>query len=368
MNTPVDTDQVEDGNLVDQTCEVVSAQPIDDLLMRLHKMSVNNKVDDMRSQARNAEFVLGRLALAGQITVFYAAPNTGKTLITLYLVAEAIANGTTAKNVYHINLDDSFEGLIEKADLGNRYGFSILGPDTFTRPNEQFRQLVEELIREGCERDTIFILDTVKKFVDVMDKKASSHFMSTCRMLSAAGGTVIALAHVNKKQSDSGTAIPAGTSDILDDCDCAYVMDIFDEKPVIEGKIRTVEFLQKKARGPVVESATYSYQTNGDADYESMFNSVRQIDGSEADKMRRAKAIEVLKSADLHLITKITSFLDTTNAKSQKEVLCYLENIGGISRRSAIACLKKWSCAAEEGGVWVLRKGDSNSNLYSLLS
>jgi hypothetical protein len=334
------------------------------VLEQLNSLSINGRVDDMRRQAKNSIYVAGRMALAGQITVFYAGPNTGKTLITLKLVSEAIANGTAGDNVYHINLDDSFEGLIDKGDLGNDHGFKVLGPDTFTKPNENFAELVNALITEGSAGNTVFILDTIKKFVDVMDKKSSSQFMTTCRALTSAGGTIIALAHINKQTRDKEESIPGGTSDILDDCDCAYVLDVINETQTTEGKTRTVEFQQKKSRGPTVESAAYSYTVYPDADYHRMFNSVNIVDGNSADQARAAKALTVEKTQDAALIHAISDLLSAAPAICQQEIVDNITSLEISTRRKVVTCLKRWSCPANEGGLWTLFKGESNSNHY----
>lgn len=336
-----------------------------DFLTKLRGKTVNKKVEQLRRQRKNAVYIAGRLALAGQITVFYAPPNTGKTLIALKLISESIANGTAGENVFHINLDDTFDGLIEKADLANRHGFHELGPDIFVKPDENLHELVEKLVNEDSARKAVLILDTVKKFVDVMDKKASSKFMTICRRFTAAGGTIIALAHVNKKKNDDDEGIPAGTSDILDDCDCAYVMHALKDETGSEGKWRSVEFLQKKARGPVVPEAIYKYQINHH-DYSQMFHSVKLIEGDEVDRVRQQNAIDSEKAHDLEAIEAISSELDSSEPKAQKDILKALGQ-SGISRRTLIDCLKRWDCPQEDGGLWKLTRGDSNSNCYRLL-
>ena len=76
----------------------------DTILDKLKTLSINGELDEMRKFAKSATYVAGRLALAGQVTVFYAGPNTGKTLISLKLISEAVANGAAGDHVYHINL------------------------------------------------------------------------------------------------------------------------------------------------------------------------------------------------------------------------------------------------------------------------
>jgi hypothetical protein len=72
------------------------------------------------------------------------------------------------------------------------------------------------LIESGAARETVFVLDTVKKFTDPMDKKASSNFMRGCRTFTQAGGTSILLAHNNKQTPNNPTPTPGGTSDLDD--------------------------------------------------------------------------------------------------------------------------------------------------------
>ena len=344
-----------------------AAQPVrETILDLLQKLSINGKVLEMRKQLKDATFIAGSMALAGQITVFYAGPNTGKTLLTLKLIAEAAANGTVGQHVYHINLDDTYRGLIEKGELGERHGFQVIPPSNFPRPNENFAELVDCLIAESLGAETVFILDTTKKFVDVMDKKASSQFMHTCRRLTETGGTIIALSHLNKHRDGDGIGIPGGTSDVLDDCDCAYVMDIVHEEQLTGAVKRSVEFVQKKNRGPSTTQSTYSYIKYEDGDYFKMFNSVQVIDGNAADQLRAQKAIEVEKSQDALAISAISKLLHETPGLSQTAIVEAVHDNGISSRRKLVDCLKRWDCPKEGGGLWSTKKGPNNSSTYWL--
>lgn len=332
----------------------------------LKGLSINGEIEEMRKRAKDATYVVGQLALAGQITVFYAGPNTGKTLISLKLIAEAIANGTAGKNVYHINLDDSFAGLIDKTDLGIRHGYYVISPEKFSHPNVNFSELVARLTVEGVADKTVFILDTIKKFVDVMNKKASSEFMATCRKLTSAGGTVIALAHINKHKGENDSGVPAGTSDVLDDCDCAYVIDLISEEKSPAGTTRTVEFRQKKSRGPVAESAVYSYVKNDEGDYNRMFNSVRQVNGNDADELRAKNARQFELDQDADIISAIIGYLQKSGKANKTAIINHIMTSGELSRRKIAACLDRWDQPSEEGGLWTTAKGPSNSSIFTL--
>lgn len=338
-------------------------------LEALSSLAINGNLSQMREQMASAKYVAGKLALAGQITVLYAGPNTGKTLLTLKLVSEALAVGEALDYVFHINLDDTYEGAITKAELGNRFGFSVLTPEQFSLPAEYFEELVERVLADNEARKALFILDTVKKFTDVMDKKASSQFMSTCRKFTASGGTIIALAHTNKNKGQDTHGVPGGTSDILDDCDCAYVIDMVSKQKVSEGTECTVEFCNKKARGPVVQSALYSYVVPDDASYIEIFNSVKLVDGTEAELIQAEKAKKFEMTRDADLIEAITTAIGNHNVIQSDivDAVCRID-CSDFSRRNVLACLKRWSSSKEGDGVWVVRKGKNNSNRYALVS
>ena len=76
-----------------------------------------------------------------------------------------------------------------------------------------------------------------------MDKAATSHFTALMREFIMKGGTLIALAHINKHLQD-GQAVPSGTSDILDDLDCVYVLQTVTSDADIGRRI--VEFTNRK--------------------------------------------------------------------------------------------------------------------------
>lgn len=333
---------------------------------KLDELATNHRVDELRRLARDATFIAGRMALAGQITVFFASPNTGKTLLLLNLVSEAIANGTAGRYVCHFNLDDSYEGLIQKADLGNRHGFKVFGPAELPSPRDNFEEIVMAFAKEDSARETVLILDTLKKFVDVMDKKDSTAFMNICRVFTQAGGSIIALAHTNKHKGEDNASIPAGTSDINDDCDSAYILDLIDERPVEGGMSCTVECRQGKNRGPTVMSSMYRYTRYDDADYERMFHSVKLLEGTEADALREQTARQYELDLDAALIADITALLASSGDLSRKDIVHALHSCGPHPRRQLDACLKRWSCPSEDGGLWTVSRGERGATIYSI--
>ena len=100
------------------------------------------------------------------------------------------------------------------------------------------------MINENSVKGKIIILDTLKKFVDLMDKKNSSIFMNVARAFSSHGGSLILLAHTNKHRDANGKVVAGGTSDIIDDADCSFTLD---EVSCVNGN-KTVLFENEKLR------------------------------------------------------------------------------------------------------------------------
>lgn len=244
-------------------------------------------------------FILSQFALIGETTVLYAPPNTGKTLLTLALLAKSIAMGMiNASDVYYINADDSQVGLWVKTQLAEKFGFKMLAPWLQGFDPNELRTYLEELITSGLAPGKIMILDTGKKFFDPMSKEQSSSFMNLLRQFTMAGGSVIMLAHTNKRTRSDGTPIPGGTSDVLDDCDAAYTLRTVPGPTGAPEKKVLVECI--KSRGGPAGPFGFAFQDKGA--YLEKFDSVREFDpkeleGVEAEPEDEGPVIEITKDA-----------------------------------------------------------------------
>ena len=187
----------------------------------------------------------------------YASPNTGKTLLILWLLMNAIRQGNiNSYNVFYINVDDTPNGLIEKLRLADEYGFHMLAEGYNGFRANDLLNILAELIMNDQAKGVILILDTLKKFTDLMDKRLSSRFSHAIRQFVMRGGTCISLAHTNKHRNSDGKPVYAGTKDIIDDADCAYLM--YEINLDVDARTKTVLFENIKARGNVARQVPSS--------------------------------------------------------------------------------------------------------------
>jgi archaellum biogenesis ATPase FlaH len=336
----------------------------------LSQFSINNELDAMELQMTNDVFVLKLIALLGQLTVIYAKPNTGKTLLTFKLLADCITDSLNSSpekridpaKIHYINADDSYNGLITKGKLAKQYGFNMIAPAHQKFEVKEFNGYLRQLIADDSAQGEIIILDTLKKFTDLMDKKQGSEFMKLARAFTMKGGTMIMLAHANKNRDSEGKVVFGGTSDITDDCDCAYTLDEVSN----DGVTKQVLFENFKKRGDVADKLAFSYLMKGDS-YKELFESVKQADETTVDtfvenieKQRRIDkdqpAIDAIIDAisqGYHSRTELVTYAAKTNSIPKPKLTAVLDNYAGDD--VSLAWCK-----------WRVTTGNKNSKLYFL--
>jgi hypothetical protein len=277
------------------------------------------------------KFVLGQMAIYGQATVFYAPPNAGKTLLTLKLLIDGIESGAiTGSDVFYVNADDNYKGLVNKGGLAEKHGFNMLSPGHNGFESKKFLEYLSRMVKDDSAKGKIIILDTLKKFTELMDKKAASDFMKVGREFIANGGTLILLAHTNKKRDAEGKVVFGGTSDIVDDVDCAYMLDAMKAGPF--DTTRTVLFENIKSRGDVVKSAGYSYLMAAPS-YSALIESVKPIIEEEAAAAKLKDIFNYQLEKDAPVINAVIEAIEQ-GITLKTEVIDYVHKNAGSSKKA----------------------------------
>jgi hypothetical protein len=330
----------------------------------LSKFALNGQSEAMRERMLSDVYVIGKLAILGQTTVIYAPPNAGKTLITIALLIQTIKDQTLpAENIIYINADDNAKGLLQKLELAEKHGFLMLAPGEMGYRLGQTETYLLKMIKDETAYGKVVVFDTAKKFTDIMDKKSSTDFGKVIRAFVQAGGSVIMLAHVNKHRDAEGHVIAAGTSDLTDDADCAYTLDVQSEG---EGRYLAV-FENKKSRGDVELSVAYRYIRIGGQDYEDLVNSVELVDSQQFDAAMKAKEIDARLHANRELIQIITDVIEagyTNKTDLIKEAI----SRSGLSRAAVRKVLAQHTGPSiVDGHRWNYEVGEKNIHIYKML-
>ncbi|EIN5960750.1 toprim domain-containing protein [Vibrio cholerae] len=346
-------------------------QPTDKAtVLNLDQFAITN-IEEMRSMLTNDNWVLDRLALMGQITIIFAKPNSGKTLLTLRMLIDSVKNGSVAgSDIYYLNSDDTLRGLTTKAELAAQYGIKMLASGYNGFKNSHLAVMLEQLTARDEAKGKVLILDTLKKFSDLMNKTESSAFNEIMRGFVSKGGTVIALAHTNKARDADGKVIFQGTSDTVDDADCCYTLDVVnsvdDSFRGTKLTTKTVLFENFKARGDNADKVSYQYTKIDGEPYSALLDSVKPVDEIEA--MQAEKRGRIDKKLADHA-EEIQLILDAIAAgtKTTEKIISYLME-EGISRARAKKVLKEHSGDDyHEGHRWRVERGEKNGRLYRAL-
>jgi predicted lactoylglutathione lyase len=325
----------------------------------LSRYSLRGQGSGLEAEVQKALALLGWVILAGQATVIYAAPNTGKTLLLLHLLIKAVLAGRlNPHRVFYVNADDSGAGAVEKLVLLDDAEVHTLIPGFNGFRTADLIQALNEIIAADDCSGVVIIIDTLKKFVDLMDKKVSATFGNFMRQFVMKGGTVVALAHTRKNPSVTGKAVYGGTSDIVEDFDAACLL-----VPIIEDDRageRTVQFQFFKRRGPNVDQS-YAYAHAPALSYSERLASVRLVSDEEVE----AFASEGERQSDQPVIDAITACM--TSGVDQKMKLVEAASArSGASRRTVMQVLERYSGDDPSEHLWTYSVQERGAKVFRL--
>lgn len=314
-----------------------------------------------REKAIDATPLLSDLCLSGQVTSWYAAPNAGKTLIALNLLIEAVKAGRIAgANAYYVNADDGSDGMATKMELMDDIGVHTLTPGFRGFKADDFVPLLLEMAQRDEARGVLVVVDTTKKFTSLMDKKLASAYGTACRHVAMRGGAVLNLAHVNKAPKADGSPQFAGTTDLVEDCDAAYIIMPLDVSSS-PGE-RVVQFHNFKRRGNSAGLVAYGYAAEDGVSYAERLSSVRRIDLDTLDEFKRVE----LQRTDEDVIAIIAACIaDGHNTKMVlgKEAAVRAE----ISGREAYRVLERYTGNDTLQHRWQFKTQARGAKVYELL-
>ena len=339
-------------------------------LDKLKALSATGDSASMKKQMSEERYLLKSLAIVGQWTNFYAAPNTGKTLIVLWLLREQIRAGEIeGHHIFFVNADDHYRGAVEKLEIAEELGMNMLIPNHRRFKTADILPLMKELVDADQARGVIIVLDTLKKFTDLMDKKVASSFGEQARQFVMKGGSLVGLAHVNKHPDESGKSIHAGTSDICDDSDCNYIIDktiLLSTSPSSES--HTVEFRNTKARGDVAPKASFRYRRVKGSSYVNLLDSVERLDPELLERERAEKRAKHQLVRDEPFIEVLSELISADPAITKSELVKKGSENPELSQSQCRELIERYS--GQDYGKfarWKVIKGENNKHRFELL-
>ena len=249
--------------------------------------------------------------------------------MTLWLLSQRNLIDTQGLKIFYINADDSFNGAIEKAILAESIGVSELVPGQAGFTSDKLEWIIKSAIKTEKARDVVIILDTLKKFVDTMDKTQARKINLLLREFSGCGGTVIALAHTNKHKI-AGESVAEGVGDFLSDFDCAYLMDEIEPTPE---NTKTIVLKNQKLRNPNAKEVHFIYDTTEGMSWSERFESVEMVGNEQAKAVCAEAKADAQHKEDLPTIIYLEQRIYSASEPISATALCQHDLDGDESSR-----------------------------------
>lgn len=301
--------------------------------------------------------LLGGVVMSGQATTVYAKPNTGKTLLMMYLVKEAVAEGHLhPSRTYVINADDSLEGVQGKRALLAEAGIHMIVPGKQGFESAKLLTTMREMIERDQCREVLIVVDTLKKFVDLMDKRNAADFGNIVRQFVLAGGTFFALAHTRKNEGADGNPVYTGTTDIVEDFDATCMLAPLSERGA-EGE-KLVQFQFFKRRGGNVDQ-TFAFDDDPNISYQERLSSVRLV---EANELREQVTYAQFKS-DEPIIQAIRRSIYKGTVQKMSLAKAVAEETGK-SRQAVLDVLDRYTGKNPSNDLWFYTVGERGAKVF----
>jgi len=349
------------GVVGEQFQKVPKGEILATLASPLEVFSLRGKGDLLLNSVSDEKPLLFGLVQQGQATIFYAPPNSGKTLITLKGLIEDVLAGRLNPNwIYYCNFDDNQKGVATKVSITEEHDIHMLAAGQNDFSAGQLIKLLPALTTHQHVADHVIVIDTLARVVDIMNKGDANKLTGLLRAFVANGGTVIALAHTNKNRSKDNKPVYAGVSDFINDLDCAYTVDAVGDHP--HDDCHVVTFSNQKNRGGVVDSKSFKFLKGEGLQYLDLLESVEVVLDAEVEAI--AEHFQVENDAEhISLAKRLISEGINTRVALYKAIA----KESSLSQRAAILVIDRYSGNDPGEHQWTESKGERGKKIYTLI-
>ena len=183
----------------------------------------------------------------------------------------------------------------------------------------------------------------------------------------SAGGTLIALAHTNKHLGTDGKAVYSGTSDIVDDPDCCFVIDKISTDERSGTATHKVEFSNIKARGDVSSKLGFTYEKRYGQEYAALLDSVTRLDGNYIEEIKEKAIVQAELEEDVAIIRTVCTLIQDGTVTKAK-IIKQAHELSSESTARAKKVLEKRTVSIYQlGHRWQQHMGAHNRHVFEIL-
>jgi len=290
----------------------------------------------------DAKFIVPNLIVQSHLVAIAAPANSGKTALLIHFSAEIAQAGY---KLYYVNCDASPSDLKRHFAHAKQNKYQLIAPDAIQgkSPNDVILKFRD--YQQGLDdlSNIVIILDTLKKFVDVIEKRAARELYSLLRALTVRGCTVVLLGHTNKHPGRDGQLIFEGTGDLRNDVDELFYLDA--EKDESKSLLRLTT-RPDKVRADIKPRSFVIHLPD---------RTVEELD----------KPLRILRGPEAEILDLATEGIWQGNT-SQKDLVAYILDraVSGVGQKKIKSTLS-WH-AHERNRITVRKAGRAKDLVYGL--
>lgn len=289
-----------------------------------------------------------QIIFSGQAHVWVAKPNGGKTAVAIQAAADLARCGY---EVFYFQLDSGGPDLKDLYEHAFHHNYSLISTLREGTADKDIVEALESAITEGEHSNSVFILDTLKKFVDVNSKQKAPEFYALLRRFTQRGGTVLSLAHANKYNDNDDKIIPDGVMDLVNDADNVAILQGLHTPEKLTISTNHSPSVGGKTRAKIVEA---SFELDKATYQITPVDFVNTLDESNRAEM---------EARDMNILIKIRNILSTNEWLNQASLLDELHR-QSVSVRKARAVLNNVEYLNK---YWRMERGNNNARLYGAM-
>lgn len=298
----------------------------------------------------DTHFVWKHIAAAAHIGVWAAPGGSGKSMIARRAAADMSRDGLKVLYFMEDAGATDFKHLQRHAVT---HGYTLLNSTAGNRSPDDIFKMIRTLSTSSARLEGyVLVLDTMKKFLDVMGKAGAREFFKVLRAITALGGTVILLGHTNKHKDLEGKLIFEGVGDIRNDIDELFYIDAVDDAQTGD---RLATMSPDKVRC-MAEACTFRL----------VRSILEAVDAPLTDVAAIALAARREKQ-DGHVIAAIEAILKARGGESQEKLVAEVAKSVGLGITKVRVIVRDYSdFEVGEAARWnVTRGGRNNENRVS---
>jgi len=298
--------------------------------------------EDHVESMNDAEFIVQNFIVRSHMAAIVAPANSGKTALLVHFSKQIAQAGY---KLYYINCDASPPDLKRHFDHAKKNNYQLIAPDAI--PGKSPKDVII-VIRDQLEllndlSSVVIIFDTLKKFVDVIEKRAAKELYGLLRTLTVRGCTVVLLGHTNKHPGRDGKSVFEGTGDLRNDVDEMIYLDA--EKDESKSALR-VTTRPDKVRADIKPRSFLIHLPD---------RTVEELD----------KPLRILRGPEAEILELATDGIWLGN-KSQKDLVAFILDraTSGVGEKTVKAVISRH--ALEGIRITVQRAGRAKDLVFSL--